>query len=85
MGLAARLTFRAIIEGWTLLVGIGVLNHEGLHPVQMGHHDSKTDRAVIVLQIEAVSIDLQLLEQRIGRLGQVVESVGVLDGGGMSL
>ena len=59
-------------------VGVAVLDHQRLHPLGMREHDAVTDGSAVVLEIKAVAIDLELFEQRVDRLGQMIEGVGVL-------
>jgi hypothetical protein len=59
------------------LVGAGVLDNESLHALWMRQDDAKANRPTVVMKVERVFIDLELLEEIVGRLRQVVERVRI--------
>jgi len=58
-----------------LLVGDGVLDDHGAHPLGMGERQTEPDRAAVVLQVETVSRDPLLLQESVDDLGEVIERV----------
>jgi uncharacterized OB-fold protein len=59
------------------LIGIGILDDKRLQPLRMRRDDAEADRAAIVMKVEAVFVDLELLEKTVDRLGQIVKRVRV--------
>src|SRR5215471_18035035 len=59
------------------LIDVGVLNDESLHACGMRQHDAEADRPAVVMKKEDAFLDLELLQETMGRLGQVIEGVGV--------
>src|ERR1700722_16749402 len=60
-----------------LLVDIGVLDDEGTHPLRVRQNDPETDRTTVVMEVEGTVVNLELLEESVGRLRQVIECIGI--------
>ncbi len=59
-------------------VRVRVLNHEALDPFGVGRSQPKADRTAVVVHVVHGVAHADLVEQTLGRLGQVVERVRVL-------
>ena len=62
----------------TLFIGVCVLDDDTANPFGMLHHNPKADRTAVILHVKEVAVDLELLEQRVGGLGEMVEGVAIL-------
>ena len=61
-------------------VGVAVLGDECPQPLRMRQHDAKAHRRTVVVDVEGVAADPELLQQVVGRPGEVVEGIGVRRG-----
>jgi len=52
-----------------LLIGVGILDYESLHPLGMRQNDPEANRPAIIMKIEDAFPYLELLEETVGRLG----------------
>src|ERR1700733_306374 len=60
-----------------LLIDIGILDDESLHPLRMRQNDAEADRPAVVMKVEGALGDLELLKEAVDRLGQVVKGVRI--------
>src|SRR5271165_5438445 len=65
------------LRAQALLIGVGVLNYESLHPLRMRQDHAEAHRPAIVMEIEGAFIDLELIEEIVGGLRQVVKGVRI--------
>src|SRR6516164_9680400 len=65
------------LRAQTLLIGVGILDDESLHPLRMRQEHAETDRPAIVMKVEGAFADFELIEQVIHRRRQMIKCVRI--------
>src|SRR5882757_6037815 len=65
------------LRAQALLIGVGILDNESLHPIRMLQNHAQTDWPAVVMKEEDAFVDLELIEEIVGRLGKMVESIRI--------
>src|SRR5258707_14241977 len=60
-----------------LPIGVGILDYKSAHPLRMRHNHAEADRPAVIMKVESTFIDFELVEETVGRLGQVIKGIRI--------
>lgn len=60
----------------TFVIGIAILGDKRVQALGMRQHQAETDRRAVIVNVEAVAVDLQADEQIVHHLREMVECIG---------